>query len=35
MATVKMIEYEEASQEVRQVYDDILATRQVDWINNF
>ena len=35
MATVKMIEYEEASPEVRQVYDDIMATRQVDWINNF
>jgi len=35
MATVKMIEYEEASIEVRQVYDDIMATRQVDWINNF
>ena len=35
MATVHMIEYEEASPEVRQVYDDIMATRQVDWINNF
>lgn len=35
MATVKMIEYEEAGPEVRQVYDDIMATRQVDWINNF
>lgn len=35
MATVKMIEYEEASAEVRAVYDDIMATRGVDWINNF
>ena len=35
MPTVKMIEYEEASPPVRQVYDDIMATRQVDWINNF
>ena len=35
MATVEMIEYEEASVEVREVYDDIMATRQVDWINNF
>ena len=30
-----MIEYEAASDEVRAVYDDIMATRQTDWINNF
>ena len=30
-----MIEYEEASPAVREVYDDIMRTRQVDWINNF
>lgn len=35
MATVKLIEYEDAGPEVRQVYDDIMKTRQVDWINNF
>ncbi len=35
MATVEYIEYEDASPEVRQVYDDIMTTRQVDWINNF
>ena len=35
MATVKLIEYTEASAEVRAVYDDIMATRKVDWINNF
>ena len=35
MATVKMIEYENASPEVRAVYDDIMAARKVDWINNF
>ena len=35
MATVKMIEYEDASPEVRKVYDDIMSTRKVDWINNF
>ena len=35
MATVKLIEYQEASAEVRAVYDDIMATRKVDWINNF
>ena len=30
-----MIEYSEASPEVRAVYDDIMRTRQTDWINNF
>ena len=35
MPTVAMIEYEQASAEVRAVYDDIMATRKVDWINNF
>lgn len=35
MATVQLIEYEDASPEVRAVYDDIRATRQSDFINNF
>jgi AhpD family alkylhydroperoxidase len=35
MATVKLIEYEDASPEVRAVYDDICAVRQTDFINNF
>ena len=35
MATVRLVEYEEADPVVRQVYDDIMATRQTDWINNF
>src|SRR5258706_6848775 len=35
MATFKLIEYQDASPEVRAVYDDIMATRKVDWINNF
>ena len=35
MATVKLIEHAEASPEVRAVYDDIMATRKTDWINNF
>jgi AhpD family alkylhydroperoxidase len=35
MATLGLIEYKDASPEVRAVYDDIMATRQVDWINNF
>jgi AhpD family alkylhydroperoxidase len=29
------IEYEDASPEVRAVYDDIMATRKTDWVNNF
>jgi hypothetical protein len=32
---VPLIEYEDASPEVRAVYDDIMETRQVDWVNNF
>ncbi|RDD63475.1 carboxymuconolactone decarboxylase family protein [Ferruginivarius sediminum] len=32
---VPLIEYEQASDEVRVVYDDIMATRGTDWINNF
>lgn len=35
MATLGLIEYDEASAEVRAVYDDIMATRKSDWINNF
>ena len=35
MPMVPLIEYEEASAEVRAVYDDIMATRGTDWINNF
>jgi AhpD family alkylhydroperoxidase len=35
MATIGLIEYEQASPEVRAVYDDIMATRKTDWINNF
>ena len=35
MATLGLIEYADASLEVRAVYDDIMATRKTDWINNF
>jgi AhpD family alkylhydroperoxidase len=35
MATIGLIEYNQASPEVRAVYDDIMATRKTDWINNF
>jgi AhpD family alkylhydroperoxidase len=35
MATLGLIEYNQASPDVRAVYDDIMKTRQTDWINNF
>lgn len=35
MTTVKLIEHDQASPDVRAVYDDIMATRRTDWINNF
>ena len=35
MATLGLVEYQNASPEVRAVYDDIMATRQTDYINNF
>jgi AhpD family alkylhydroperoxidase len=35
MATLGLIEYNDASPEVRAVYDDIMATRKTDWVNNF
>lgn len=35
MATLGLIEYADATPEVRAVYDDIMATRKIDWINNF
>jgi len=35
MLPVELIEYENASAEVRSVFDDIMATRKVDKVNNF
>ncbi len=35
MALVRYVEYAQADAEVRAVYDDIMKTRGVDWINNF
>ena len=35
MAMHQLVEYTEASAEVRAVYDDIMAARKTDWINNF
>jgi len=35
VATLGLIEYDAAPPEVRAVYEDIMATRQTDYINNF
>src|ERR1035437_1822215 len=35
MAFQHPIEYDQASPVVRSVYDDIMATRKTDWVNNF
>lgn len=35
MSLLPLIEYTDASPEVRAVYDDIMRTRGTDWINNF
>ena len=35
MATLGLIEYADASPEVRAVYDDIMTSRKIDRINNF
>ena len=35
MATFGSVEYANASPAVKAVYDDIMTTRQTDWINNF
>jgi AhpD family alkylhydroperoxidase len=35
MATLGLIEYADASPEVKAVYDDIMTSRQTDYINNF
>ncbi len=35
MATLGLIEYGDATPDVRAVYDDIMATRGVDRVNNF
>jgi AhpD family alkylhydroperoxidase len=35
MATLGFVEYNAASAEVRAVYDDIMFTRQTDYVNNF
>jgi len=35
MATLGLIEYQNSHSEARAVYDDIMATRKTDYINNF
>src|SRR5580658_6141559 len=35
MSTFGLIEYMDATPEVKAVYDDIMATRKTDYINNF
>jgi len=35
MTMMPLIEYDEASAEIRAVYDDIMRTRGTNWINNF
>jgi len=35
MSLFGLIEYANATPEVRAVYDDIMTTRKTDWINNF
>ena len=35
MNSPALIEYKDAGPEVRAVFDDIMATRKTDWINNF
>jgi len=35
MPMAKMVEYAHASPDVRAVYDEIMAIRKTDWVNNF
>jgi AhpD family alkylhydroperoxidase len=35
MPMLPLVQYEDASPEVKAVFDDIMATRKADWINNF
>lgn len=35
MPISRFVEYEDAPAAVRAVYDDIMASREVDWVNNF
>ena len=35
MQMAPLVEYTDATPEVKAVYDDIMATRKTDWVNNF
>jgi AhpD family alkylhydroperoxidase len=35
MAMFKMVEYNKAQPEIKAVYDEIMATRKMDFVNNF
>jgi len=35
MAFLRKVEYDDASSEVKAVYDDIMSSRKTDWVNNF
>ena len=35
MSITPLVEYNEATEEVKATYDDIMATRGSDWVNNF
>ena len=35
MPLLPLIDYEDATPEVRAVYDDLMQTRGANWINNF
>ena len=35
MTTVELVEVEAAPREVAEIYDDIMQTRKIDWVNNF
>ena len=35
MSITAPVEYEDASKDIKEIYDDIMATRKTDWVNNF
>jgi len=35
MSITTLVEYHDATDEVKAIYDDIMATRGSDWVNNF
>ena len=35
MSITALVEYEDASKDIKEIYDDIMDTRKTDWVNNF